>query len=301
MGKLLLKFSYLIVILGLIPVVMNHYLRNNAFYKIDDDVSTLFLGDSHVECAINDSLINHSINLACSADPYFYTYYKLLKLTDANPNIRTVILGYIDEFFLKADDEYTYGEEYMGNKYPKYSPVISLKDKLFLFYKRPGVFIIATRDAIKQNYVLLFKKPERLYSKLNWGGYLYLTRDKLHDKSVENNLTATSGRISDFTSTSSLNLRYLKQIVQYCNSKNIRLILLRSPLHNSCNRNNDEFTSLLKYDLKNVEFLDYSNYPMQDSEFLDLSHLNFKGARRFSGIINIKLNRDSSFMTNFQY
>jgi hypothetical protein len=294
MGKLLLKLSYLIVILGLIPVGINHYLRKNSYYKFDESVNTLFLGDSHVECAINDSLIENSINLASSADAYFYTYYKLRKLVEANPAIHTVLLGYIDDFFLKAGDEYTFGEEYMGNKYPKYCQLIPLKDKLFLFFKRPGVFLIATRDAIKQNYILLFKKPERLYLSLNWGGYLYLTRDKL-PKNIETfSGSGIVGKRPGLPSISKLNIRYLKMIADYCSSKKINLILFRPPLHKFCVRNDEEFTFLVKNDLKNAGYLDYSDFPMEDSDFGDLSHLNYKGARKFSGIINVKLNNNST-------
>lgn len=298
MRKLLLKFSYLIIIFGFIPICINQYLKNNSYYRTDKSVSILFLGDSHVECAINDSMINHSINMASSADTYFYTYYKLQKLTDANPDIHTVILGYIDEFFLKADDEYTYGEEYMGNKYPKYSQLISLKDKLFLFYKRPGVFLIATRDAIKQDYILLFKKPEKIYLTLNWGGYLYLIRDKYSQDVAERKRPGANYKSSDSPPISPLNLRYLKKIVNYCDSRKIKLILLRSPLSNLCKRDNYEFSILLQNELKNVEYFDYSNFPMEDKDFADLSHLNYVGARKFSNIINIKLNKDSTIAKN---
>jgi len=238
-------------------------------------------------------LINHAINLASSADAYFYTYYKLRKLAEANPDIHTVLLGYIDDFFLKDGDEYTYGEEYMGNKHPKYCQLISVKDKLFLFFKRPGVFLIATRDAIKQDYILIFKKPGKSYFTLNWGGYLYLTRDKL-----PKNLALLTGpdipdKRSGLSSISPLNIRYLKMIADYCNSKKINLIIFRPPLHKFCVRNDEEFANLLKNDIKNVGYLYYSNFSMEDSDYGDLSHLNYKGARKFSNIISLKLNNDS--------
>ena len=70
------------------------------------------------------------------------------------------------------------------------------------------------------------------------------------------------------------------------------MILIRSPLHSLYVREYEvEFLNLINSDLKGIPFWDYSNFQLQDNEFGDLVHLNFKGAIKFSKMINSKLTK----------
>src|SRR5665648_322688 len=290
-----IAFFLLSVIAFLIvdEVFINNRLNNNELYKIDRSIDVLILGNSHPECSLNDSLINHSINFSQSAECYFYTYYKLKKLVEANPHIKTVILEYTNTVFRKEMDNWLFGEQYLGSKYPKYSQLISIKDNSLLFYKNPGPYLIAYKDALKAKGSFLLRRNKCVYNELDWGGYSYLVRDKIQQ--IKNDIQKSNIQKlnPDEKLTSTLNISNLKKIADLCKANNLKLILFRSPLHPLYVKDFEtELTNLLKSDLHDIPFWDYSNYQLDDFEFADLEHLNHFGAKRFSKVINLRLEQE---------
>ena len=92
------------------------------------------------------------------------------------------------------------------------------------------------------------------------------------------------------------NIYYLRGIVKYCQSNNIKLILFRSPIHKLYPKVDElELRKLLLSDFKNNQFWDYSDYPLKDEEYGDLDHINAKGAKIISKVVNIRLNHKNNF------
>jgi hypothetical protein len=299
MRKLILKFFYLIFPILLLfvfsEIFVNLYLQNSSFYKISNTSNILILGNSHSECALNDSIIIHCNNFSQSGECYFYTFYKLKKILESNPKIDTVVLEYTNNAFWAIMNDWVYGEEYMGNKYPKYSHLISVEDKAFLLTKNYRSYLIVFKEALILKYQILLKNNIYGPKEFQWGGYIFLVRDKVAQVEMEQRKyeLKTGKTNTNFEKTSEINILYLKKIVEYCKTKKIKLILIRSPLHPLYEKKFElELTNLLKTDLKDVEFWDYGNYILDDSEFGDLEHLNYKGARRYSKIINSRLHHD---------
>ena len=63
-------------------------------YRLNGDIQTVFIGDSHIEMGIDDRLFPRSVNLAKSSDGYIYSYAKLKIILTTHPQIRRVLLGY---------------------------------------------------------------------------------------------------------------------------------------------------------------------------------------------------------------
>ena len=57
--KRIIKFITILIFFGLLALLSLNLLVNTN-YKIKSDKSTIFIGDSHIENAINDSIIPHS-------------------------------------------------------------------------------------------------------------------------------------------------------------------------------------------------------------------------------------------------
>ena len=64
--KNILFFLLPAIIVGISILIYENSLSNN--YKIEPGISTIYIGDSHIQMAINDSIIPHSINLAAIAE-----------------------------------------------------------------------------------------------------------------------------------------------------------------------------------------------------------------------------------------
>ena len=182
-------------------------------------------------------------------------------------------------------DDWTYGERYMGYKLPKYTQLIPNNDAFFLFYHNPSPFLIAMKDAYKEKIKFILSKQNKFYAYMNWGGYHYLSNQLVVGK--KDSLSQNSNK-----EISTTNIDYLIKIVRFCESKQIKLILLRTPLYKSTDREFEkEYHNLLQTKLQSVECWDYVNFPIHDDEFADKRHLNYKGAKRFSKYINGELEK----------
>jgi hypothetical protein len=66
------------------------YLVNKAFdsYRVDPKITTVFMGDSHPQCAVNDAFLPNARNFAQAAEASYYTYFKMKTLLENNPSIK---------------------------------------------------------------------------------------------------------------------------------------------------------------------------------------------------------------------
>ncbi|MES2003060.1 MAG: hypothetical protein V4450_00965 [Bacteroidota bacterium] len=293
--KAFILISVSLVGITLMDIYANQILSDKISYKIDPAKKILILGHSHLQCGLNDSLIANSISLAQSSDAYFYIYYKFKKIIESNQGINTLILGYSNNVFAQYMDDWVYKGTYMGYKYPKYSQVIPIDDKMKLFLKNPATFIKASVDAIKTKNKLLFSRHDKIYDRLNWGGYQFMRQSEVATaiKKEGKGIIDSAGTFGN--NVSEQNINYLRKIIAVAKEHKLNIILLRSPLHQRYKKNHEKNLEklLLEETFKGVQFWDYADYLMKDEEFIDLSHLNYKGARKFSLMINELLHKQA--------
>lgn len=98
MKKFLLKtFAFIIVLLISIVAFWAIICSNRVdSMRIPQNSNLVFLGNSHIECAINDSIVKNCFNFARSGDNLEHTYLKLKLIKQFNVQIDTVIIGYDD-------------------------------------------------------------------------------------------------------------------------------------------------------------------------------------------------------------
>lgn len=88
----LLLFIVIIVTLITVMVLLSDYLinkRKDKVLELSPDRYIVFAGNSTVECAVEDKLIDHSINVAQAGEAYLYSFAKIKALLDQNTHIRT--------------------------------------------------------------------------------------------------------------------------------------------------------------------------------------------------------------------
>ena len=90
--------------------------------------------------------------------------------------------------------------------------------------------------------------------------------------------------VKDSTELAITNIEYLSKLINLCRQYNVKVFLIRSPLHekSASFQNEQIFKEKLSDDFSNFEFLDFSKFPLSNSEFGDLEHLNYRGANIFS-------------------
>ena len=57
-------------------VLFTGWLLGRSSFTLPDKVNTLILGDSHVECGLDDSILTGTANVSQSGEAYLYAYAK---------------------------------------------------------------------------------------------------------------------------------------------------------------------------------------------------------------------------------
>lgn len=302
MKRLLTRFVFFLTIFGIawvmVAAIIYTLVDDDVYFRLPAETRSLILGHSQAECAFNDSLIGGCRNFAQSGESYFYTYYKAKRLLEANPQIETVFLSFSNNQVRKAIDGWIYQSTYLNNKGPRYAPFYSIEDRAFLLSINPGGYLKMEGLGLKKNlHFLLLKKPAGSYvKKLKWGGYLSLKVNKLDSLAAVRTRTPHNAD----TTVSVYNIRYLKKIIGLCKQHDVRLVLVRSPLHSSFPAENEtQFQAMLQRELKEVPFLDFKDFPLGNEEFADEQHLNRQGAAKFSRYFRSYLSQATvEFVTN---
>ncbi len=281
--QLIQFLSIAIAIVSMLFFVSHYFIEKNSKFEISQDIDKIFIGHSHSECSYDDSLISNSANFSSSGESYFYNYFKTIQLLKQNKNIKTIFVEFSNNQIQEDADEWIWGEEYMSHRYPLYAPFMGIEDQKLLLTKNSNSFLKSLSIFFRRSMSTIADNDYDYSKKI--GGYRYLERNET--ESLLNKQENTDLKIKNH-SLSTYNLKYLKKIINASNENNVKIYLIRSPLHPKFKglANEDFFKKVLKTRFSDVEFLDFKDFPLNNDEFGDLQHLNFTGARKFSLFFN---------------
>lgn len=277
-------FVFCVFVLGamvlniLIVILTERYLIT---FEIPKNKTTLFIGDSHIQCAINDTILTNSYNFAQAGSGQFYTYLKLRKIIEENQQINKVVIGYSFIDIAKSRDGWFNGDKI---KY-KLSPhlfLFSMGDFYDIMISNPKEVILNTYRVCMQgvNHIIIYWFSDIPLS--SWGKFKTSQLNKLEEAKKNIQL---EGNLK-YNGTSVENIRYLSKSYQYLLSKNIDIILLNTPVHPLYNEHLnayvDRYFALTKELFPSAVLIDHSSFQLQNEFYLDLSHLNSKGAKTYS-------------------
>ena len=175
MRKFSSKLSIFAIIIFLVPFIICLLNRHFANFKLKENKQILIVGHSHSECAYNDSLLEGVANFSHSGESYFYTYFKMEKLIERNPNIKTVFIEFTNNQICKSMNDWIWGEKYMSYRFPKYGVFMDLDSYKLLWKENPKGLMSSSKNLIKHSIKSMFKGFKN-YEDI--GGYIHLVRDK---------------------------------------------------------------------------------------------------------------------------
>lgn len=253
-------------------VIVNHS------WRLPKDTHILFMGASHINHAIDDSLIPGAINWTRGSERYMYTYIKLQHLLPENPQIDTIFLE-LAPTDLWEDTDYKYHVLNEQSGYVKlYWPFYSSKQWM-IFKSEPlqVIGLIASSLGDTNDY-----KQDGWWQHM--GNYKNVS-SSLDTTTVVPNMEQNSGNGRE------VNYDYLRRIISLCRSNNVVLYFLETPtFHPEYFYDQEYFYKAYRDNFADVDFLDYSKWPMDPSERYDAHHLNHKGAVRFTEEIKKRFN-----------
>lgn len=259
------------------------YWHLKSKWKLDPSISTVFVGDSHIEQSINDKLAKGIRTFAQSGDCYLYTYCKVTKLIKDNPHIKNVFIS-VDyhNVDITAEEWYSY-TGYLDFKVPQTFALFGQSEYRTLLHFNPWGFIKCLPKTLSISDRL---KEDKTY--IDRIGAYQPSSVKLSMDSI--NIYRKSKYL---LKASDIQLIYLKRLIKFCKARGKNVFLLTSPVHSSVRRiaELDKIIERIAIHAQ-VNHLNYRDFKLKDEHYSDIFHLNQDGAKVFTNYLmtNLELN-----------
>ena len=299
MNKFIVKILFFILQLVLVGCIGHLFLKLSCKkfpqngLAIPENVTILFVGDSHIECGINDSIFPNGINLGRSAESYYYSYIKLRYILSKQPQIETVFISYSFYNLTKQIEKRWFSNmEHINSHFKYYISMIRLSELIDLVttnYKGVSKTWFYTIKETFQNLIRL-NTPNVLDNKI-YGRYVKHAEDNII-KDIAVLDTTQFYDHPDFNVLSKIESKYLLKISTLCKKNDVELILINMPVHQKFKtifEDNKIYYEFRENHLKCIKLLDYSDYQIPDDGYLNCSHLNIKGSNLFSQFLKSDL------------
>lgn len=289
MKKLILKFLALCVLFVVIMIlvtmlcfIQNKKQANQIF--LPKHIEKIYIGDSHIQKGINDSLLSHAINMGMTSEATLFSYFKLLKILPNNPQIKKIFLGFSYNNMSQYYDDCIF-KDYAADISTKYMCMIpdTLNQK------------IMTNSIRKWHHILHMLYRRSVHNTFStdpttlsyFGAYVNTYRHTKSDTAI------VRQRIQDQLyageqshAISQIQIQSLLQIQALCQQHHIELYILNTPLdpyYQSLIPSNyvQQYDSLMK--ATQLQVIDFHNLTFEPQDFIpDGDHVSVTGARKIS-------------------
>ena len=285
---LLLTLLYAATIAASMCITRYLILRSNVF-QLPADVSVIALGDSQIECGLDDSRSSHFINLAHSAESYFYSYHKLAVCLEENPQLKTVVLGLgRSSFSANLDRRWLFESSHFLARFASHWVLWSPAEAcMFATTNFSDVLLGTLRSPRFMVSTLLQSLRKGLSAKnLGYGGFVRLRESKLAEA-----IQLYEPPTAELLFTGTKQIEYFDLIVNLCATHEVDLCLVSPPLHNfethqphSLQRK-EATQDFLENQYPALRRVDVSEIAIPDSCYRDLAHLTEEGAKLFTAAV----------------
>ena len=255
------------------------------------ETTTLLLGDSHAQNALDPDYLENSLSLAKGAEPLFATHAKLVFASDRFPSLDHVVLavgshslapfrGEIDSS-PRADDILA---SYVG----------FLGWQQFLAWRRADGWDVSWEQVLSSELRRWFTPNRHLLhdwwahrgESYGWdhpyvGGFSTTSQSLLTEDALLERIEHHYGR----SGVSPVQAMFLDSIAAWAGERGADLLLVATPVHDRYRARvptevSEFFTKTMSRvsEIDNVSFIDLRDLPLPDAQFRDYDHLNSAGA-----------------------
>jgi hypothetical protein len=255
-------------------------MRRGQFYAVKPGTTAIILGHSQPECGLNDALIAHTQNFSMGGEAYLYTYRKMQKLLDENPQIRTVYVSFANNQVESEMDGWTWESKSMYDFFSRYAYLMEAQDYKLLLRHNATTVLEGQAKSFREFLTFMATNRKNCLRNKNWGGYLYLERHKVDSLLKTDYLQKNRRKYS----LSEVNIRYLRKMVSYARRRGVVVVLLRMPAHPLLPvlENEPQYQDIRRRYFSDIPYIDFMSFRATSKELGDFMHLNHFGATRFS-------------------
>ena len=291
MKQFVSKFIQFLLFLAVVTVGAVVFFRVLIDRNIDltlnqETQSVVIVGDSQIEAALNDEVIQSSVNISNPAEPVYFMYVKINKIIKEGNRPKAVILGFAPHnLFRNRFDQVAK----MKTKLSNYFFMVEIPDMADLFrYNLEG----STKGLVASVFYSLRRKSLRARTSIEnsgIGGFKpYPVRE---DVTVKEDVLGKAGYGPLTPDT--MTIKYFGKLVDLCKTMDVTLIVLNTPVHETLWRSRTEYKAVydevVKEHIDEIVLWDLDSVPTADDLFSDRNHLNANGAILFSELIDRKL------------
>lgn len=297
MKKFLLKTSLFLglsaTILFMLPLIRGFSVYTFR-YGLNQDVRTLFIGDSRFANGVDDSMIPHSLNVSADADNYLTAYLRIKFILENQNSVKTIFIVFSPDIMGEEADSRLYAKYLMAGKIPQYFPLFSYEE-WFRYISFDAAELLHNIAGRPFRILVNAFSQEAFCSQL--GGYRISTSKKLQESItlVRDRLKKAPAVPSDQPQRygNKVSKIYLEKIRAYCNERGIRLIGIAVP-HYLANEVFDlnSYRETLSKNYSDLEVWDYLEMKFPDDCWQDINHLNRWGAEIFSRELAERMKRE---------
>lgn len=254
--------------------------NRNETMRLPENCNIVFLGNSHIECAINDTILKNSFNFGRSADKTEFIYSKVKLLKKYNPELDTIVIGYDNVLCYQSADSAFNSVLYSPYFFDTHnlSTITNILTKSSFKYIESHITHPFNWFKLYQFGEPMIKSKTNITDMSNLGGYLYLIRDKLKEDIKRRSII----KMDKNRSFDELSIYFLDETLKFCQDNDMTVIFLCPPQHKRCHLDNAYYREYYTINYSNIKFYDFKDMELPDSCFGDLDHLNYKGAKVFS-------------------
>jgi hypothetical protein len=263
--------------------------KHTQLLQKSDSIETLILGGSHTAYDINPAYLSSTYNLAYVSQSLYFDKELFNKFSPAMPRLKNIVLMMAYPTLSHKMDE---GEEsWRKYNYYRYYQLKPLKPT-WINRHYPEILKVPLKRNINR-WITYHKGSPVLTSDEN--GWLFnYTPDP--EFNLEKNAPIAFRRHENGSMDFTENLLYLKEIIDSCKSRHIKVFIITTPLYPAYFRllNPAKFNKMVSTceDLERtysgtVFYTDFhDDIRINPADFYDTDHLNTSGAVKFSRIVN---------------
>jgi hypothetical protein len=278
-----LKFGILLALILIAAFLFGIFWQQKFHAPLLNPTDTvLVLGHSQVENAIVDLPYpaDQIINLGASGEDYFYTYLKAKALLSSANNITRAYISISNERFESRRDTIAFNRSNLDVRWWKFLPFAGIQEWSILYEKSGLNFLYPCVFFLRNQLSLALTDRESIPKKFAWGGFR-----ANYSNGLDSMMNANQGKSYpiSFAVEPNLSFEYLKKLVGLFQSKGIKVVLFRIPMHPAYPPLQNElfFQKAIQTHFPATPFLDFQNIPMSNAHFADQCHLNPSGTERF--------------------
>lgn len=256
--------------------------------RLDSSITKIFMGDSHIEQAIDDTLLENSVNLAQNSESLYFSYYKLNILLEHNPSIKEVYLGFNYHSVSSYYDKFIFGE-FSNAISSRYFSLLPFKEKLKILIANRNDFFSYLKVVTKNDILNIWREKKTFQ-----GGFANsYSNTKASEESIEKRVLFQYYNKGSLNEYSLKNIEYLNKIKDLCKNSNVNLILVNTPVH-KLYKNKIPKKFKIKFEQLSestkIKILDLSGLLSEEYFFIpDGDHVSQKGAITTTEYIATKL------------